>query len=105
MRVPRETTIGRGVRIRKLRKGGVSCSRCSAAAKKGKTFARGCWSHSSEWKVKSFIGRGAKGNLTQRTQNTRRGRADRKLVAGFRKPALHEPKARWSSDIKRIKIY
>src|SRR5258708_36591310 len=55
MRVPREMTMGLGVRMWKLRKGGVSCSRCSAAAKNGKAFARGWGSQSSEWKVKSFM--------------------------------------------------
>src|SRR5258708_3758592 len=55
MRVPRETTMGWGVRMRKFRKAGVSCSRCSAAAKNGKTFDKGWGSHSSDLKVKSFM--------------------------------------------------
>src|SRR5256885_1167822 len=72
MRVPRETTMGRGARMRKFRKGGVSCSRCSAAAKNGKTFDRGWGSQSSEWKVKSFMRKEAVEKLSTEVTKTER---------------------------------
>src|SRR5256885_5723360 len=77
MRVPREIKMGLRVRIWKLRKAGVSCSRCSAAAKNGKTFVRGCGSQSSEWNVKSFMGIEAGEKLsTEVTWNREKERAD-----------------------------
>ncbi len=99
--------MGWGVRMRKLRKDGVSCSRCSAAAKNGKTFDNGWGSKSSEWKVKNFIERRARRKAN--TQGTRdAGQAERESQCKngrLQKAGLTRARSEMELRYKRIKIY